>query len=95
MMAHIDFIFSAQSNGTTYYFVPNQQQQRAWQEFEQQVFGPAADTKNLAILGLPASAPKDEIKKKYRELVKTHHPDVGGDPAKFMEIQHAYEELMR
>lgn len=28
----------------------------------------------------------------YRSLVKKHHPDVGGDPAKFMEIKAAIEK---
>lgn len=46
------------------------------------------------VLGLKQSATKDEIKKKYRELAKKHHPDAGGDPKKFTQIQSAYEEAI-
>lgn len=35
-----------------------------------------------------------EIKKAYRILSKKHHPDVGGDPIKFQEVNKAYEVLM-
>uniref|UniRef100_A0A1I8B790 J domain-containing protein n=1 Tax=Meloidogyne hapla TaxID=6305 RepID=A0A1I8B790_MELHA len=34
-----------------------------------------------------------EIKKKYRELSKTHHPDKGGDPITFDAIVKAYKAL--
>lgn len=45
------------------------------------------------ILDIPAEADQDAIKAAYRELCKQHHPDVGGDPDKFIEIQKAYEVL--
>ena len=44
-------------------------------------------------LGVPRNADKDEIKKAYRKLARTHHPDAGGDEAKFKEINEAYEVL--
>lgn len=44
-------------------------------------------------LGVPKGAPEDEIKKAYRRLAAKHHPDRGGDTAKFQEIQSAYETL--
>jgi hypothetical protein len=47
------------------------------------------------ILGLSLNSTKDEIKTKYRELVKQHHPDRGGDARKFHQIQQAYEEAIR
>lgn len=44
-------------------------------------------------LGVPKGASEDEIKKAYRKLASQHHPDKGGDTAKFQEIQTAYETL--
>ncbi|MEG1397465.1 MAG: J domain-containing protein [Raoultibacter sp.] len=44
-------------------------------------------------LGVPRTATVDEIKKAYRKLARKHHPDAGGDEAKFKEIGEAYEVL--
>lgn len=44
-------------------------------------------------LGVGESANADEIKKAYRKLASQHHPDKGGDTAKFQEIQTAYDIL--
>lgn len=44
-------------------------------------------------LGVPRTAKADEIKKAFRKLARTHHPDAGGDEAKFKEINEAYEVL--
>ena len=44
-------------------------------------------------LGVPKGASEDEIKKAYRKLAAKHHPDRGGDTAKFQEIQTAYDTL--
>jgi curved DNA-binding protein len=46
-----------------------------------------------SILGVPKGASEDEIKKAYRKLAAKHHPDKGGDTAKFQELQQAYETL--
>ena len=48
------------------------------------------------LLGLNPGASEEEIRKRYRELVKKFHPDVNNDAnaqKKFIEIQAAYEEL--
>ena len=45
------------------------------------------------ILGVSRTADAEEIKKAYRKLARTHHPDAGGDEAKFKEINEAYEVL--
>lgn len=44
-------------------------------------------------LGVPREASQEEIKKAYRKLAMEHHPDKGGDVAKFQEITNAYETL--
>ncbi|CAE8644527.1 unnamed protein product, partial [Polarella glacialis] len=50
------------------------------------------------VLGLPWNSEKDAIKKRFRKLVSTQHPDRRPDdptaPAKFMRIRRAYEKLM-
>ena len=45
------------------------------------------------ILGVGENASPDEIKKAYRSLANKHHPDKGGDQAKFKDISVAYDTL--
>lgn len=57
-----------------------------------------AQTKDYyAVLGVPASATQDEIKKKYRKLAAKHHPDKNPTDPKaaetFKEISEAYQVL--
>jgi molecular chaperone DnaJ len=44
-------------------------------------------------LGVEKNASKDDIKKAFRKLAQKHHPDKGGDEAKFKEITEAYATL--
>jgi curved DNA-binding protein len=44
-------------------------------------------------LGVSETASPDEIKKAYRTLANKHHPDKGGDQAKFKDISVAYDNL--
>ncbi len=46
-----------------------------------------------ATLGLKRGASDAEIKKAYRSMAMKHHPDRGGDQAKFKEISTAYDCL--
>lgn len=45
------------------------------------------------VLGVNKDASADEIKKAFRRAAIEHHPDRGGDEAKFKEINEAYEVL--
>ena len=46
-----------------------------------------------SILGVSRTAAADEIKRAYRKLASQHHPDKGGDTAKFQQIEEAYRVL--
>jgi curved DNA-binding protein len=45
------------------------------------------------ILGVKQDASTEEIKKAFKKLARKHHPDAGGDEAKFKEISNAYDTL--
>jgi DnaJ-domain-containing protein 1 len=49
----------------------------------------------LAVLGLPANATRQQIKRRYRALAKRYHPDRGGDQRQMQRIIAAYELLMK
>lgn len=51
------------------------------------------DIELLTQLGLSIYADNAEIKRKFRELAKTFHPDNGGDSAKFIEIMEKYKNF--
>lgn len=45
------------------------------------------------ILGVGHDASEEDIKRAYRRLARSHHPDAGGDEASFKELTAAYEVL--
>lgn len=45
------------------------------------------------VLGVSKGASADELKKAFRRAAIEHHPDKGGDEAKFKEVNEAYEVL--
>lgn len=45
------------------------------------------------ILNVPKNASQDEIKKSFKKLAATHHPDKGGDEQRFKEINEAHSVL--
>lgn len=44
-------------------------------------------------LGLKQTATQEEVRAAYRDMARKHHPDKGGDPAKFDAVRKAYETL--
>jgi len=44
-------------------------------------------------LGVAETASPEELKSAFRSLAKKHHPDMGGDQAKFQQINEAYSTL--
>jgi hypothetical protein len=45
------------------------------------------------VLGISPQATAREIRQAYRERARSHHPDLGGDPQRMVEINAAYELL--
>lgn len=50
-------------------------------------------TDHYTTLGVDKNATQEEIKKAYKKLANKHHPDKGGNEAKFKEISAAYDTL--
>jgi len=46
----------------------------------------------FVVLGIDENSNALEVKAAYRKALKLHHPDVGGDPRDFQEVQNAYNE---
>lgn len=43
-------------------------------------------TKALRLLGLAPGSSDDQVESAFRKAARRHHPDVGGDPAKFRQL---------
>lgn len=52
-----------------------------------------AEQNYYEVLGVKDDASTDEIKKAFKKLARKHHPDAGGDEARFKDISEAYEVL--
>lgn len=46
------------------------------------------------VLGIPEGSDVATVRSAWRELARTHHPDVGGSASEFQRIQAAFEELV-
>ncbi len=51
------------------------------------------DPEILSRMGLPADAGAEDIRRRFRELAKKYHPDVGGNEAAFIELMENYRKL--
>ena len=47
------------------------------------------------VLDVDPGISADQLRRRYRQLIKEKHPDVGGDPEEFHEIMNAYEVGLR
>ena len=47
------------------------------------------------VLGLADNTNVDVCKKRWRELCKKHHPDLGGNAKDFMLIQEAWKQIQQ
>ena len=45
------------------------------------------------VLGVPAGAPEDDLRRAYRRLLRETHPDTGGDAQRFIAVQVAWERV--
>jgi curved DNA-binding protein CbpA len=45
------------------------------------------------VLGVSASVSDDELRRAYRRLLRETHPDTGGDAARFVAVQQAWEHV--
>ena len=63
-----------------------------WQAFCRQV-EPVARLAALAVLGLPETASQADIRRRWKALALAHHPDRGGELARFQAIELAWRTL--
>lgn len=45
------------------------------------------------VLGVPAGATDEDLRRAYRRLLRETHPDTGGDPQRFIAVQAAWERI--
>ena len=62
-------------------------------DFWKRMLRPMDRSQDLQVLELDTGAGAEQIKRQYRRLANAHHPDKGGDPARFREITAAYQRL--
>ncbi len=52
-----------------------------------------ADATPYEVLGVPATADDDELRRAYRRAARESHPDLGGDARSFRRVQDAWERV--
>lgn len=52
-----------------------------------------ADATPYEVLGVPATADDDELRRAYRRAARESHPDLGGDAQRFRRVQLAWERI--
>lgn len=52
-----------------------------------------ADATPYEVLGVPASADDDALRRAYRRAAREAHPDLGGDARRFRQVQAAWERV--
>ena len=57
--------------------------------------GGASDADCYGVLGIVANAGVEQLRQRFRQLVKQHHPDRGGDEGAFRDLASAYREALR
>ncbi|CAM2005189.1 DNA-J related domain-containing protein [Acanthopleuribacter pedis] len=62
--------------------------------FHQQVATRSSRDEALRVFGLTPHAGPGAVKQRFRELVRTHHPDFGGDRARFHQVMVAARVLL-
>ena len=65
---------------------------RGFKALPASIITPAPHRDWWVVLGVSEHANALEVKSAYREALKLHHPDAGGNAADFKEIQDAYKE---
>lgn len=96
-----EWIRGAEDYKRQWYSAREQAQQRAKQNASSGSQGSRNVGSNKAVanpfkdLGMPEGASDADIKKKWLQLMRENHPDVGGDPKKAQQINAAYQEILR
>lgn len=58
-----------------------------------QLAAPVIEKDPYDVLGLPRGTAKSVCEAQFKELAKHYHPDQGGDPVKFKEVNDAIEKI--
>ena len=66
-----------------------------WRRIFEDLLGRPSGAPWYEVLGLSPAATRADIKRRFRELAKRHHPDVeGGDAKLFVRVKKAYDDAM-
>jgi len=80
------------AQGETFIIEPSEEEAIEFESVSNDMFV-VEPTKEYKIMGLDADVTDDELKKRYRKLLKQMHPDMGGDPKEFMKMRKAYLKI--